>query len=508
MQDVMLLFYPTFNIMRLFREKSLSIKIVKDSLLSKVFRSLKKATALVIPQKNKCAVDDNLRFSVGTLAYSRAGLVTLFSWLLGGAFILNVMENVMPSLLPLVLRDNGASNKAVGFIVSSLYMLANAIASPVIGYKSDRFRSRWGRRRPFILFTTPFVVVLLALIPFAPAITRALGGVGLLDSFFKNSPVTILVAVSAILVAAFQVFNMFVSSVYYYLVVDVVPEAFIARFYGLFQIFAYSGLFVFQYFIFGMAKTHMHEIFVGIALLYGIFITLVCLKVKEGEYPPLKKEDKSDCWWSGIRTYAGECFGHTIYWGVFFVYGVYIWSNVSNVFLVFLFRDQMGLTLDQIGKVNAYVGVFSMIIIYPLGILIDRLGSHKSLIAGMICYCVIRLASFFFIHGYWSLLMWHFLWMIPFSLLNLSLLKWTVDLYPRKLYGQFGSAGAMVSSGGAILLGPICGYFFDLIHDYRYALLWPLGFQMVGILVALMVYRKWKALGGEEGYQSQCDTVL
>lgn len=68
----------------------------------------------------------------------------------------------MPSLLPLMLRNNDARNQAIAFIVSSIYILVNAVANPIICYKSDRFRSRWDRRRPFILATTPFVVVFLS----------------------------------------------------------------------------------------------------------------------------------------------------------------------------------------------------------------------------------------------------------------------------------------------------------------------------------------------------------
>lgn len=197
---------------------------------------------------------DPSRFRVGTLIYSRAGLITLFAWLLWGDFVYTLMESVMPSLLPLVLRDNGASNQAIAFIVSSIYMMVNAVANPIISYKSDRFRSRWGRRRPFILVTTPFVVILLALIPFAPEISRMMGGIGWFAGLLKYSPVTSLVLISGVLVGAFQVFNMFVSSVYYYLIADVVPEAFIGRFYALFRVFgALAGL-LFSYFILGMAK--------------------------------------------------------------------------------------------------------------------------------------------------------------------------------------------------------------------------------------------------------------
>lgn len=453
-------------------------------------------------------INDEARFRVGTLVYNRASLIVLFSWMLWGSFVLAMMEIVMPSLLPIVLRDNGASNKAIGFIVSSLYMIINTIANPIISYKSDRYRSRWGRRRPFILATTPFVVLLLALIPFAPEISRALENVGWLAKLLQNSPITTLVLVSGILVATFQIFNMFIASINYYLVVDVVPEVFIGRYASLSQIFGASAGFVFNYFIFGMAKMYMQEIFIGIALIYGVFITIMCLNVKEGEYPALDKTEKNDHWWRSILNYGVECFGRPFYWLVFFVYSLFVWANVSNVFNIFLFRDQMGLTLGHVGKLNAYAGVVSLIAIYPFGIMIDRWGSHKSLITGMIGFCVIRVASFFLVTDYWSLLVAYILWNVFWYLVVLSFFKWTVNLYPRKRYGQFASAGAMIASVGGAVLGPLCGLFLDWVHDYRYVLLWPVAFQLFGMLGALIIYRRWKAMGGEAGYQTQCDNTL
>jgi MFS family permease len=447
-------------------------------------------------------VHDESKFRVGTLVYSRAGLVSLFAWLLWGDFVFTMMENVMPSLLPILLQDNGAGNQAIAFIVSSIYMVVNAIANPIISYKSDRFRSRWGRRRPFILATTPFVVALLALISFAPEISRALGGSGWFAELLKYSPVTSIVLISGVLVAAFQIFNMFVSSVYYYLIADVVPETFIGRFYGLFRIFGMLAGLLFNYFIFGMAKTHMHEIFVGMALFYGFFITLMCLRVKEGEYPPPDLHEERSHWWSGIRNYAKECFGHPFYLLIFLVYGLNIWAGASNVFAIFLGRDQLGLTLDQIGKMNAYVGLFSALIIYPLGILLDRWGSHKSMIAGLLGSAVLRMISFYLIHDYWSLLLWNILSSVPLCLTGLAIIKWMIDLYPRERYGQFGSAGAMASSIGAALIGPLCGLFFDYVKDYRYVFLWPAPFYLAGTWGAWLVYRKWKSLGGEAGYRA------
>lgn len=445
---------------------------------------------------------DPARFQVGTLVYTPAGLVTLFAWLLWGDFVFTLMEAVMPSLLPLLLRDNGASNQAVAFIVSSIYMVVNAIANPVISYKSDRFRSRWGRRRPFILFTTPLVVLFLAMMPFAPELARMAGSIGWVRVLFKGAPVTSVVLVSGFLVAAFQVFNMFVSSVYYYLIADVVPEAYIGRFYGLFRVFgAFAGL-TFNYFIFGMARTHMREIFVGIAIAYGFFMTFMCLRVREGEYPPVPAAENKSRWGSGIRNYASQCFGHPLYWLIFLAYGMNIWAGASNVFAIFFSRDQLGLTLDQIGKMGAYIGVAGLLAVYPVGILIDRFGSHRCVVAGFIGAGLMKLISFFLIRDYGSLLIWSILGNIPLSLTGLSMMKWLIDLYPRDRYGQFGSASAMTSSLVGAVIGPLCGLFFDWVRDYRYVFLWPVVFQWIGAVAAWSVYRKWSAMGGKEGYRA------
>ncbi len=111
-------------------------------------------------------------FTVGTLVYHRANLVTLFAWLLWGDFIFNLMQTVMPSLLPLILKRHHATDSQIAIIVNSLFMLMNMLLNPVISYRSDRTRTRWGRRRPYILLTTPLVVLFLALIPYAPNLLK------------------------------------------------------------------------------------------------------------------------------------------------------------------------------------------------------------------------------------------------------------------------------------------------------------------------------------------------
>ncbi|MFA5203205.1 MAG: hypothetical protein WC708_02275 [Lentisphaeria bacterium] len=69
-------------------------------------------------------------YHVGTLTYTKSKLAVLFCWLLWGDFCYMLMETVVPSILPLKFRALGASNVAIGVILTTLPMVINTVASP------------------------------------------------------------------------------------------------------------------------------------------------------------------------------------------------------------------------------------------------------------------------------------------------------------------------------------------------------------------------------------------
>jgi MFS family permease len=428
-------------------------------------------------------------FSVGTLVYSRAGLVSLFGWLLWGDFVFSLMSMVMPSLLPVLLKGYGATNQQIVFFTSGLGMLLNTVMNPIISYRSDRYRSRWGRRRPFIFWTTPLVVLFMAAVPFAPDILAWISSSTMLSGLLGYSPIAPLILLFGCLVGGFQIFNLFVSSVYYYLIPDVVPQQLLGRFYGLFRVFGTLAGLTFNYFLYGMAEHHMQSIFAGIAVFYGVMITLMCWRVKEGQYPPPAQEDRGS-WWSGIKNYACECFGQSYFWWVFLAYSCIIWSNLSNTFIVFFFRDEIGFSLDSFGKLMAVGYIVAAAVAYPAGILLDRWGSHKTFIASQMVVAIVCVLAFLTIHDKWVAGFWLIALFACNALPQLAVMKWSVDVYPRDRYGQFGSAGAMFSSLGSVVLGLLCGGIVDWFKIYRIFWLWTATFTLLGAIMALIVYRK------------------
>ncbi|OHB53901.1 MAG: hypothetical protein A2Y12_09405 [Planctomycetes bacterium GWF2_42_9] len=429
-------------------------------------------------------------YSVGTLVYSRASLFTLFAWLLWGNFIFTIMSSVMPYLLPILLKGHGASNKQIAFLGSTIYMLTNMILNPILGYRSDRYRSRWGRRRPFILWTTPFVTVFMALIPFAPEILAFFSKNSAIAQLLSYSPITPLILVFGLFIISFQFFEMFVASVYYYLIPDVVPKSLLGRFYGLFQLFSALGSLIFNYFLYGLATNYMNLLFVGIAVVYGLTMMVVCWRVKEGEYPPPPQE-KQGRFWSGINNYVRECFGTSYFWWVHLAKACVVWFGISGIFMVFFYRNEMGFSLDGFGKLMALGNVLSFLIVFPAGLFLDKLGSHKMLIFTQLLCTIICVLAFFTINTKWLA----GFWLIAFSCICLTLpqlvtRKWSADIYPPELYGQFASASAIFSSVGSVGLSLLCGVIMDWLNAYRFFWLWSAFFAFLGAVLGLVVYLK------------------
>ena len=100
------------------------------------------------------------------------------------------------ALLTIFYQDYIGLEAGLFALAMGIYAVWNAINDPLFGYWSDRTRSRWGRRIPYILFGTAPYVITFALLWMAPFDGRT-NPVGLLVYF--------LVAVISMLLSAFEI---------------------------------------------------------------------------------------------------------------------------------------------------------------------------------------------------------------------------------------------------------------------------------------------------------------
>lgn len=119
------------------------------------------------------------------------------TFLLGfGFFGLSLLWPLYDSFVPLFLRDFGLSNRAVGFSMT-IDNYVNMFVQPWVGQRSDRTRTRLGRRFPYILAAAPVAALGAVLIPMGAArsLPLLLGAMFLFTgamAFFRSPTVALL----------------------------------------------------------------------------------------------------------------------------------------------------------------------------------------------------------------------------------------------------------------------------------------------------------------------------
>ena len=457
------------------------------------------------------------QFSVGTLVYSRAGLAWLFTWLLWGDFCFTMMETVVPSIVPLRLRELNAPNWIMGLVLVTLPCILNVALNPIISTASDRHRGRMGRRIPFMLFTVPFVSIALCLMAFSTELGARLHG--LIGASTGWSAAAVTVGTIAIAMGLFKFSDMFVNTVFWYFFNDVVPHNVMARFLSLFRIVGAGAGVLYNYFIYQYALSHLRLIFVCVACLYLIGFTMMCLLVKEGKYPaPAKLAENKWNIVKMIRSYIGECLQHRLY--IYFFLHNMFWSLslACGIFTVFL-NLSLGLTLRQLGSIAAAVGVANIILAYPAGALADRFHPLRAMlwiIAGLLLIAPLNfiwLFTSFKPDLNFKILIALQVIALPLGLIyNAVSLPMYMRILPKDRFGQFCSFNAICSAGAGALGGVVAGGYIDLMRkvfpdetwgkDYCYRMIpaWGLPLQILGMVFLVLLYRAWKELGGDRHY--------
>ncbi len=432
----------------------------------------------------------------GALTYGAAGLAVLFFWLLWGDFAWNMKERSVVPVAQLMLKRFGASDLIVGLLIGSLPAALGMLLAPIVSVKSDRHRGRWGRRIPFLLYPVPFALVALAGLAHAPGlsdwINGRLGG--------SSDPQLVRILVFAFFWTLFEIASVVSNAVFGGLINDVVPHEVIGRFFGLFRAVSLLAGIVFNYLIMGHAEEQYGWIFLGIGILYGVGFPLMCLNIKEGQYPPPAPAPARAL--GGMIAYLRECFGQPYYLMVFAGMTLAAVSfGPVNAFSVF-FAKSVGMSMDAYGKYLALTYAISLVLSYFLGVLADRFHPLRTSIAAAALYSAAMFwggfaattpkafAVAFVLHGVLSGV---------YMTCSASLGQ---RLFPRAKFAQFASAGGILTAVGFFVTPALVGGIIDASgHVYRITF-WAAGILAAGaVFVLLAVEARFRKLGGPKGYR-------
>lgn len=434
-------------------------------------------------------------YRCGSLSYTKRGIVTLFVWLLWGDFCITVMTKVEPVLVPLMLKMHDASNLTIGLLCGSIPAMLNFIINPIISTASDRTRTRWGRRIPFMLAGTPFVSLFLIILGFSDEI-----GTYLVHWFSGQDadPSLFIIALLAVLSVGYCFFNLFAGCVYYYVFSDVVPRELTGRFLGFFRVVGSCGGLLFNLAIMPYVETHMGIVCLLTGVLYCLGFGAMCCNVKEGEYPP--PPPKKGGFVSNIKIYAKECFAMP-YWMILFIgLGLNYASTVCRTLFNLLYAmENLHITSAQYGFIMAAYSAVTMVLAIPIGFLCDKFHPLRIYIAAAWLVIFVNIAGFFFCINYLSFFIISILLAVVYVAQEGSRLPLAISLYPREKFGQFGSAASMVKAIMMVTANAAGGWFIDLL-GYQYLFIWDLIFTLASVLILHWIYIRWKALGGDENY--------
>jgi MFS family permease len=455
-------------------------------------------------------------YRVGTLTYTRLTLFLMFVWLLWGDLVWTLMEMVFPASMPLQLDRLGVPKEWIGYMMGTAGAVINMSFVPVISFRSDRTRTRWGRRIPYIVATMPLLCIFLAVLGFSDSVGAAIHTSNW-PARLGLSPVVLICIVMGVLIVLYDVFNVFVNSVYWYLFRDVIPTAFLGRFMAAFRMVGTIATMIWGAFIYGHIETRTPHIYVAAAILYFLGFGLMCLMVKEGKYPPPADYDRSEPWlkkvWHSIHTYARECFSHPLFIAFYIGQAMLFVGGVSVMYKQFFYLRHLHFTTAGLGKVTAILSPIILAIQFPLGWLVDRIHPMRGYLIATTAVIPLLFAGYFIdtyslagytIHAFTLYIAMTSLQMPLLELRSASEVPLMMRLFPLKQYGQFSSANAMLrhfmmifgTAAAATLMGWTNRRYGQFGNAY--AFLWQGVFQTLGVICLWIVYSYWRRNGGEK----------
>lgn len=436
------------------------------------------------------------QWQVGTLAYTKNGLARLFSWLLWGDFAWQIRDRSMATVLQLVLKKFDASDTLAGLLSGTFPSAISFVFGPIISYQSDRTRTRRGRRIPFLLVAAPVAAVATIGLGTSPLVGNALH-----HALGTRSPglFPCILAVLAVWWVVFDFATTVTNSMFGALVNDVVPHGIIGRFYGLMRAVSLLVGIAFNYYLLSRAEEHYQWTFVSVGAVYGFGLVLMCLKVREGEYPPPPAAEGSGLgrFVAAIRGYFEECFTRPFFLWYFIAVSIASLTLAPvNIYSVF-FAKSVGMSMDSYGKYLAASYLCSFFLTYGVGWLADRFHPLRLSMVVITLYGLLCLWGGFYAvspRTFGLAFLAHGVLVGTYLTASASLAQ---RLLPRENFAQLVSASGMLGSLLGIVFPPIMGHFLDASnHNYRLTFFAGSVLSFLALGCQMVVYRYWRRYGG------------
>ncbi len=447
-------------------------------------------------------MSSNSNYSLGSLRYNLPQLLLVGTCMLLSTQALALLANhLVPSLSPLLLDRCGASSTDIALVVGTLPYIMNFILNPIISTTSDKTRSRYGRRIPYLILSAPVMALLLIAISWSPELAN------LLHKWFPSQSVTTMqIYCLGTLIVLFQIAYMFPGTIVYYLIADVIPRECIGTYMAI-SSFCGTGLtFLFNYFVLKLAVDHTKLMFCIIGGLYLLVYILQFFFVKEGQYPPVADKISPEGnhvsrFSKHVVLFFKQCFRHKIFVFMFISVGLNQASTICrSMFNILFATKEIQMTAAQYGQVIAFGALGSALVVLPMGKIMDKTHPMFVYLIGGIIVIITNIFGYFFVHSVKSFYVVGIAMSVVYTIQNLAWTPLGIALLPKDKYGQFCSAQGMVISTIMVVASLLGGWLIGKF-GYRVIFVWDFCVTAIATLTLLVVVVEWVRFGGRKGYK-------
>jgi MFS family permease len=368
--------------------------------------------------------------------------------------------------------------RAVSWMVA-ITAIVSTLTTIFMGTLSDRTRSRWGKRRPYLFIGYIFWGIFTALFPLAAQFQTV--SMGIFMAIFFDSVMTFFGATASD--AAFSAY-----------VTDITSDENRGRVVGALEIMKWVALLIVYggagFIIQAVGYYWFFYIIGGVAALIGLF----CVPPLREEVDPEKP--KGSYWQQIADTFHLDSLRQNTDFFKLMI-SLTFFMLAINVFFPYLMIYLQHYVQLSIVNSSILIGVSIMIggigLAYPIGLLVDHWGRRPVALLSVVLEAV-GLIVFSLSESMLMLTISGILWLAPLAAWTIATTTWSRDLFPEEKRGQFAGYYILFNVAFTMIPGSLLGgwlaatYGIATVIDGKAGFIpTPLLFQVAGGLVILAI---------------------
>ncbi len=372
----------------------------------------------------------------------------------------------------------GLSAVVTGFIMS-LDNIAAVFIQPWIGIKSDRTRTRWGRRMPFIMVGAPLAVAGFISIPYMVKLVPVeLSG----QLSQLKVPFALLILALGLTLLAAAIYRTPAIA----LMPDIVPSKFRSQANGIINLMGGIGV-VIGLFAGGM----LFDIDIAMPFIVGgavvlISSAIVVFAIKEPDVPAEDASEKQNRLLDNLREVWHDD-DRSVLFLLLAIFAWFVAYNALETFFTSYATSVLNVTAGRASQLFTIAGGVFILFAVPAGYLAGKFGRKRTIIAGLSGF-VLAVLLIAFTHNISSVTVALVMVGASWALVNINSLPMVVDSVPQTKLGTYTGLYYFASMSAAIV-GPIAiGQTVDLF-GYR-SMFWAAALALA--LAAILLSRVTK----------------